>query len=129
MFPPTNSLIIYILPCLIPTILLILLYLVASLPYIGQLYPPSIVDFILKILAKKIYVVQLIMLAIYGLPSSTWSVDIIICTSAGAPMASLMVTLTWSIEFANNIFVVPYIIFAPWPGLCFQFVPSDHQCH
>jgi hypothetical protein len=44
-------------------------------------------------------------------------------------MASLMVTLTWSIEFANNIFVVPYIIFAPWPGLCFQFVPSDHQCH
>ncbi len=129
MFPPTNSLTIYILLCLIPTILLILFCLVVSLPYIGQHYPPSIVDFIFKILAKKIYLVQLIMLAIYGLPFSTWSVDITICTSVGAPMASLMVTLTWSTKFAINIFVVPYIIFVPWPGLYFHFFPFDHQCH
>ncbi len=60
----------------------------------------------------KKFVVQLILLAICGLPSSSWVTNITIYTLVGVHVASLVTTFTWNIEFASNISIVPCIIYS-----------------
>jgi hypothetical protein len=83
----------YLLPCLITTMHWVIL--------------PSHSGFCLQN-----FVVQLILLAICGLPSSSWVTNITIYTLVGAHVASLATTFTWSTKFASNIFIVPCIIYS-----------------